>query len=79
MENGVSAGINMGTLNSELVPPYQEHQARLWKSISMETWYDKMEPMERAFVVAMWRIGVAMKNLQAEAEIRHAKAKVAKH
>lgn len=78
LDNGVSSGVTMGTLDSSLVPPYLEHQARLWQNISMDKWYDEMDYMERAFVVAMWRIDKSMKNLQAEAEIRHAKAKARK-
>lgn len=65
----------MRSLDAELVPPFEEHEARLQKGIPMDVWYEKMDSMERAFVIAMFRIGRAMKNLQAEAEIRHSKAK----
>jgi len=55
-----------------MVPLFDEHAARLEYGYSVTDWY-AMEPMERALVVAIRRIDNAMKNLQAEAEIKHVK------
>lgn len=43
----------------------------------MDAWY-ALDPMERAIVVAIRRIGNAMTNLQMEAEIKAAKQKAKK-
>ena len=72
LDNGISAGIRLGSLGADMVPTFEEHSARLERGISVKDWY-AMEPMERAFVVAIRRIENAMKNHQAEAEIKHAK------
>lgn len=79
LDNAVSAGIQLGSLGPDMVPLFEEHSARLERGIGLDAWY-KMEPMERAMIVAQRRLENAMKNLQAEAEIRKAKrdAKVRK-
>lgn len=43
----------------------------------MDAWYE-LDPMERAMVIAIRRIGNAMTNLQMEAEMKAAKAKAKK-
>lgn len=55
-----------------MVPSFEEHIARLERGISVKDWY-ALEPTERAMVVAVRRLDNAMKNHQAEAEIKHAK------
>lgn len=72
LEYGVSAGINLRSLGNGLVPIFEEHETREEAGYSMDAWYE-LSPMERAFAVARRRIRNAMKNLQAEAEIRQAK------
>ena len=51
-----------------MVPPYEEHLARLERGIAMKEWYE-MHPIERALIVAIRRINIMEKNLQTEAEI----------
>lgn len=68
MQHGVSAGINLRSLGAGLVPIFEEHEARVEANKEMDEWY-ALPPMERAFIVAQRRIRIAMKNLQAEAEI----------
>ena len=74
LDNGISAGIRLGSLGMDMVPIFEEHSARLDRNINIRDWY-AMDPMERAMVVAIKRLDTAMKNHQAEAEIKHAKAK----
>ena len=74
VEGGVSAGIRWRSLGTDMVPIFEEHQAREEKGIKMKDWY-AMEPMERAIVIAVRRIENAAKNHQAEAEIRDARRK----
>lgn len=64
----MSAGINLHSLGEGLVPVFEEHEARSEANKEMDEWY-VMSPMARAFIVAQRRIRIAMKNLQAEAEI----------
>lgn len=72
LEFGVSAGINLRSLGNGLVPIFEEHETRTEIGKSIDEWY-AMTHMERAFSVAQRRVRNAMKNLQAEAEIRQAK------
>lgn len=69
LDYGVSAGINLRSLGQGMVPVFEEHEARTEADKSMDEWY-AMSPMERAFIVAQRRIRIAMKNIQAEAEIK---------
>ncbi len=55
-----------------MVPIFEEHATRIENGFSIEDWY-KLESIERAMIVAMRRIDVASKNLQAEAEIKASK------
>jgi hypothetical protein len=77
LDNGVSAGIRWKSLGADMVPLFEEYLAREEKGIDMKAWYD-MEPMERAIVIAVRRIGNAAKNHQAEAEIKAADRKTKK-
>ena len=72
LDNGISAGIRLGSLGADMVPMFEEHSARLERNISIRDWY-AMEPMERAMVVAIRRLDNAIKNHQEEAEIKAAK------
>lgn len=74
LEHGVSAGIHWRSLGKEMVPIFEEYQAREERGIGLKQWYE-MEPMERAIVVAVRRIGNAARNHQAEAEIKANKNK----
>jgi hypothetical protein len=68
LDHGVSAGIRLQALSREMVPPYEEHLARLERGITMQAWYE-MHPIERALIVAIRRVNIMEKNLQTEAEI----------
>lgn len=74
IDAGVSAGIRWGSLSSEMVPIFEEQAARLERGFSQEAWL-ALDPIERALIIAIRRIDNAMKNIQAEAEIREAKKK----
>lgn len=55
-----------------LIPVYEEHDARISAGIKLGEWTE-MEPMEKALVVAHHRIANAVRNHQADAEIRMSK------
>ena len=73
LTEGVSAGIRWRRLDPEFVPLFEEHHTREELRISVDDWY-RLDPMERALKIAIKRIETAMKNIQAEAEIKKAKA-----
>jgi len=54
-----------------MVSLFEEHQTRVENHFSLENW-GKIEPIERAMMVALRRIKIQMENLQAEAEIKNA-------
>lgn len=70
----MSAGIRLRSLGIGMVPLYEEHEARLERDIDLAHW-ERMEADEKAFIVAMRRIRIAIGNLQTEAEIRNAERK----
>jgi len=66
---GVSAGIQWGAIGVGMVPIFEEHSARLERGYTIDNWR-ALDSMERAIVIAVRRVDIASKNLQAEAEIR---------
>lgn len=72
LTHNISAGIRWGALGADMVPTFEETSARLERGYSVEAW-SKMDAMEKAIVIAQRRIDIAVKNLQAEAEMRDAK------
>ena len=72
LDHAVSAGVELKALGADMVPLYEEHEARLERGISLADW-GGMDVMERALVVAQRRIRIALENIQAEAQIQHAK------
>lgn len=54
-----------------MVPIHEEQEARLERGIRLEEW-GWMPMMEKAMLIAHRRIRIALANIQAEAEIRHA-------
>jgi hypothetical protein len=72
LKYGVSAGISLRSLGNDLVPLFEEHEARVERGYDIDGWYS-LSSMERAFCVAQRRIRIAMKNLQSEAEIDKSK------
>lgn len=72
LEHGISSGVFLTSLANGLVPVYEEHLARLERGIDLDTWAE-MKVDEKALVIAVRRVTLAMNNLQAEAEIRKAK------
>ena len=73
LDSAISAGVMWRSMVPGLVPIYEEQSARVDSGISIERWME-MIPMERAMVVAMRRIKMAIENQQSEAENRHIKA-----
>lgn len=72
LTHNVSAGIRWGALGADMVPIFEETSVRLERGYSIEIW-SNLDPMERALMIAQRRIDIAVKNLQAEAEMRDAK------
>lgn len=70
----VSAGIRWGAVSEYFVPLYEEQSARIEAQYSISEWY-ALDPMERAMVIAVRRIGNAMSNLQMDAEMKAARRK----
>ena len=77
LDNAVSAGIRWGSLGDDMVPLFEEHLARIGARYSIQQWME-LDPMEKAMIVAVRRTDNAMRNLQAEAEIKASKPKGAK-
>lgn len=77
LDNGISAGIHWRVLGPDLVPIFEEHEARLERNIGLKDWY-AMDSMERAMVIAVRRLQIATKNQQTEAEIRAANRRAKK-
>lgn len=57
-----------------MVPTFEEQIARLERNYSVEDWL-RLDGMEKAMIIAVRRIDIAMKNLQTEAEIKAANRK----
>jgi hypothetical protein len=72
LEFGVYSGIKLKSYGDGMVPAFEEHDARLARGIRLEEW-SAMSRLEKAFLIAHWRIKNAMQNLQSEAEIRQAR------
>lgn len=70
-DNPIYTGISWRHLADGLVPLYEEHDAREQAHIGMTEWYE-MHPMERAFVVAKYRIKRFMEGHEKEAEAKAA-------
>jgi hypothetical protein len=75
--DAVSAGIRWGAIGAEMVPLFEEHSERIRRRYSLNEWA-QLDPLEKAMMIAIRRIDTSMRNLQAEAETRAAKAKAKK-
>lgn len=75
LEDPVYSGVQLKSLIEGMVPVYEEQAARAERGISMETWV-AMPLHEKAMTIALRRVGIAMANLQSEAEGRHMEKKV---
>jgi len=64
-------------VSKEFVPLYEEQIARIETHYNMDEWY-ALDPLERAMIIAVRRIGNATTNLQMEAEMKAAKTKAKK-
>lgn len=71
-ENAIYSGVLYKSTLAGLISPQEEHTARLERNLRLEEWY-AMDVYERALVIANRRIRMAEHNLQADAEIIHAK------
>jgi hypothetical protein len=74
LTHAVSAGVWLGSIIDGIVPVYEEHLARLERHIDLDTWA-KMDVDEKAMIIAIRRITLALNNLQAEAEIAKSEKK----
>jgi len=62
----------MRSLAPGLIPIYEEHTTRIERGIGLKDW-GNMPGDEKAMLVALRRTAMAMKNLQAEAELKENK------
>ena len=74
LEHGVNAGIRLRSMGADLIPLYEEHEARLERGIPLDAW-GAMSVDEQALLVATRRIRLAISNLQSEAEIEASERK----
>lgn len=72
LDNAVSSGVNLKSFGPDTVPIHEEHEARLERGIRLAEWTE-METLEKALVIANRRTRIAIANLQADAEIKHAR------
>lgn len=70
--NGVSAGIRWGALGVDMVPIFEETTVRIEQRYTTEEWA-RLDPMEKAIMIAQKRISNAIQNIQSEAEMRRMK------
>ena len=74
LEFGISSNLWMVSLAPGLVPIYEEQVVRIERGINLDEW-SNISADEKAMMVAVRRTGIAMQNLQSEAEIKQAKKK----
>ena len=74
LDHGVSAGIGLRSFGNGMVSVFEEQDVRIDNKMSLAEW-DELPYMERVIIIAANRVKRAMKNLQAEAEIRESKRK----
>jgi hypothetical protein len=74
LDHGVSAGIGLRSFGNGMVSVFEEQDVRIDNKMSLAEW-DELPYMERVIIIATKRVKRAMKNLQAEAEIRESKRK----
>ena len=72
LDNSVSPNVRLRAVGASMVPLYEEHSARLNAKYSVREW-EAMDVTEKALVIAQRRISVALENIQADAQIKHAK------
>lgn len=78
LDYGISAGIHLQSIGTDMVPLQEEHDARLERGIDLNTWCG-MDVLEKALIVAHRRNRIAIQNLHTEAEIRKAERDAKKH
>lgn len=74
LDYGINAGISLRKLHIDLVPVYEEQEARQQAGIRLSDW-EAMEYEERVMTVALNRVRRAIHNQNVEAEIRESKRK----
>lgn len=61
-----------GAIGPDMVPIFEEQATRVEFRYTMQTWM-ALDPLEKAMNIAIRRVENAMKNIQADAEIRNAR------
>lgn len=69
LQHGIGSGVRLASFSNGVVPIYEEHLARLERGLDLKSWSD-MPETEKALIVAVRRITIAIANLQGEAEIQ---------
>lgn len=73
----MDAGIRWGALGSDMVSIFEEHTARIEKGYRLKEWAS-MDMTERALIIALRRVDIAIKNHQTEAEVEKAQREAKK-
>lgn len=77
LDYAVQSGVQLKSMGMGMVPLVEEHEARLERGIGLDAWLT-MPLYEKAMIIALRRIKIAMQNLQTEAEIRDSERKTKK-
>lgn len=78
MRHAVYPGVDLKKfLGEDVIPPYEEHTARLERGLSLDAW-GRMGKWEKALLIAQRRIENAVANLQSEAQIDASKKNLPK-
>lgn len=68
LDHGIYTGIQLREIGADMVPLQEEHEARLERGITLDTWC-RMPMLEKALIVAIRRNRIAIANIHTEAEI----------
>jgi len=74
LDHGVNAGISFNIYGLNLIPVYEEQQTRVENRFTLAEW-DALPYLDKVLSVAMRRIRLSIKNVQAEAELSESERK----
>lgn len=72
LDNSVSPNVEVRAIGLGMVPIYEEHTVRLESGYKLNEW-TALDVMEKALLVAVRRSRIALENIQADEQIKHAK------
>lgn len=71
-ENSLHTGVLWGKIDADMVPIFEEQSVRIKHGYSVQQWAEE-DPMEKAMIVAVERIDLAMESIRNDAEARKLK------